>query len=67
MCSAEEAHLIILNSAKEAKFCTDTFAEYVKSTPKGNFNKDGVMVGFSDLLTPGEHRTIDGNYTTFFV
>lgn len=60
VCAAEQAHLVILNSAEEAKLCTDIFIEYARSKPLGNFNKDHVMVGFNDFMTPGEHRTIDG-------
>lgn len=60
VCAAEKAHLIILNSAEEAKLCTDIFMEYTKSTPLGNFNRGHVMVGFNDLIITGEHRTVDG-------
>lgn len=64
VCAAEDAHLVILNSAEEAKLTMDIFIEYAKSKPLGDFEKDRIMVGFNDLVTKGEHRTIDGKNNT---
>lgn len=60
VCEAEYAHLIILNSAIEAKLSRDLFMEYIRSQPQACDNKYGFMVGFNKSISTNEYRTIDG-------
>lgn len=56
-CVAEQAQLVIINSAEEAKLCIDLFNQY---PVEGSFNKKFIHVGFNDLIIPGEYLTVDG-------
>lgn len=59
-CSAEQAHLVILNSDQEAQDCLDMFKKYGKRT--GNYLETFVWFGFSSLVVPEQFKTIEGMF-----
>lgn len=61
VCSAEQAHLVILNSVEEAQRCFDTFHEYYAARlEESDFDKDSMWLGFHDFVLRGKFKTVDG-------
>lgn len=61
VCAAEQATLITINSAEEAKLSANIFMEYTRANSQLCYlNKDSFMVGLSSLVIANEYRTTSG-------
>lgn len=60
ICHAEQSYLATINSKEEANLLTNKLTLHPPDSLPGNFVKDGVYLGFSDLFTEGEFLTIKG-------
>ncbi|CAB3222952.1 unnamed protein product [Arctia plantaginis] len=60
ICSAEGAHLAIINSEEEAKIITQIFAKYPKANIVGSIYQDIAIIGFNYWGLNSEWTTIHG-------
>lgn len=59
-CFGEESRLAIINSQEEADFFIKLFEKHPEDSLEGNFKKDLIHIGFSDITSPGIRITNDG-------